>query len=105
MYPEARFFDFNFQIEEMTARHHLFSPPTQKSYLLPSISCDNLNLVNWIIVNNATDCMYQGLFFFKWSNNRHTKQKKKQAIVQQTLGITDNVAVHHNAELMGLRDN
>ena len=32
-------------------------------------------------------------FFFKRSNNRHTKQKKR-AIVQQTIGITDNVAVH-----------
>ena len=33
-------------------------------------------------------------FFFKWSNNRHTKQEKKQAIEQQIIGITDNVAVH-----------
>ena len=36
----------------------------------------------------------QVYFFFKRSNNRHTKQKKKRAIVQQTIGITDNVAVH-----------
>ena len=33
-------------------------------------------------------------FFFKQSNNRHTQAEKSGAIVQQTIGITDNVAVH-----------
>ena len=63
---------------------------------------DKMYIVHYIAIVKLRVCSVNIVgFFFKLSNNQHIPSRKKnQAVVQQTIGITDNVAVHQCAHYM-----